>query len=80
MANSFHAWTIPVYKICRFVDGYLLCVVCRVLPRLVEAAEILSRGGVGVIPTDTCYTFACDILSRKGIERVRPCCLRHSFT
>lgn len=50
-------------------------VVCDVLladvVRLGEAAEILKLGGVGVIPTDTCYTFACDILSRKGLERVR---------
>ncbi|CAN0502397.1 unnamed protein product, partial [Scytosiphon promiscuus] len=38
--------------------------------RLTEAADILRKGGVGVIPTDTCYTFACDILSRKGVERV----------
>ncbi|CAM9582241.1 unnamed protein product, partial [Scytosiphon promiscuus] len=38
--------------------------------RLTEAADILRKGGVGVIPTDTCYTFACDILSRKGVERI----------
>eukprot|EP00903_Cladosiphon_okamuranus_P017534 g16149.t1 len=38
--------------------------------RLIEAGEILRKGGVGVIPTDTCYTFACDILSRKGVERI----------
>ncbi|CAM9535960.1 unnamed protein product, partial [Ectocarpus sp. 12 AP-2014] len=38
--------------------------------RLVEAGNILRNGGVGVIPTDTCYTFACDILSRKGVERI----------
>lgn len=41
-----------------------------VFHRLVEAADILRRGGMGVVPTDTCYTFACDILSRKGLERV----------
>ncbi|CAM9849350.1 unnamed protein product [Laminaria digitata] len=40
-------------------------------PRLEEAGNILRSGGVGVIPTDTCYTFACDIQSRKGVERVR---------
>ncbi|CAM9117627.1 unnamed protein product [Ectocarpus fasciculatus] len=38
--------------------------------RLIEAGNILRKGGVGVIPTDTCYTFACDILSRKGVERI----------
>ncbi|CAN0392425.1 unnamed protein product [Ascophyllum nodosum] len=38
--------------------------------RLEEAADILRDGGVGVIPTDTCYTFACDLHSRRGVERI----------
>ncbi|CAM9948418.1 unnamed protein product [Discosporangium mesarthrocarpum] len=38
--------------------------------KLDQAAEVLRAGGLGVVPTDTCYTFACDVHSRRGVERI----------
>ena len=38
--------------------------------KLDEVVEILRNGGVGVIPTDTCYSFVTSLNSRKGIERL----------
>mmetsp|Transcript_17721 Transcript_17721/g.71508 ORF Transcript_17721/g.71508 Transcript_17721/m.71508 type:complete len:271 (-) Transcript_17721:770-1582(-) len=35
-----------------------------------SAVQILKQGGVGVIPTDTCYAFACALSSRGGINRL----------
>jgi tRNA threonylcarbamoyl adenosine modification protein (Sua5/YciO/YrdC/YwlC family) len=32
--------------------------------------EILQGGGVGVIPTDTCYSFVTQITNLKGIDRI----------
>lgn len=32
--------------------------------------EILRNGGVGVIPTDTCYSFVTSIHSKDGISRL----------
>jgi tRNA threonylcarbamoyl adenosine modification protein (Sua5/YciO/YrdC/YwlC family) len=40
-------------------------------PRHVQrAVEVLSRGGVIAYPTDTYYGLACDLGSKKGIERL----------
>ena len=38
--------------------------------KLDEAVELLRNGGVGVIPTDTCYSFVTCLNSRKGVERL----------
>jgi tRNA threonylcarbamoyl adenosine modification protein (Sua5/YciO/YrdC/YwlC family) len=38
--------------------------------RLDEAVDILKNGGIGVIPTDTCYSFVTCLNSRKGVERL----------
>ena len=38
--------------------------------RLDEVVEILKDGGVGVIPTDTCYSFVTQLNSRNGVERL----------
>ena len=38
--------------------------------RLDEVVEILKEGGVGVIPTDTCYSFVTSLNSRRGVERL----------
>ena len=32
--------------------------------------DILRDGGLGVIPTDTCYMFVTPVDSRKGVERI----------
>jgi len=32
--------------------------------------ECLRNGGVIVLPTDTVYAFACDLMNREGIERL----------
>jgi len=37
---------------------------------IARAADVLARGGVGVIPTDTVYGLACDIGSSHAIERI----------
>ncbi len=33
-----------------------------------RALDVLKKGGVVVIPTDTVYAYACDIASKKAIE------------
>jgi tRNA A37 threonylcarbamoyladenosine synthetase subunit TsaC/SUA5/YrdC len=38
--------------------------------RLGPALDILRAGGLGVVPTDTSYAFACMLNSRKGTERI----------
>ena len=38
--------------------------------RLDEVVEILKNGGVGVVPTDTCYSYVTSLNSRKGVERL----------
>ena len=38
--------------------------------RLNQAADILSKGGIGIIPTDTCYSFVAGIDSKEGIQRI----------
>lgn len=40
-----------------------------------EAARILDRDGLLVVPTDTVYSFACVLGSQKGLERM--CRLKH---
>lgn len=38
--------------------------------KLGPAVDILREGGLGVIPTDTCYMFVTPVDSRKGVERI----------
>jgi hypothetical protein len=38
--------------------------------KLEEIIKILKNGGMGVIPTDSCYSFCCKISSREGIQRL----------
>ncbi|KAG5179538.1 DHBP synthase RibB-like alpha/beta domain-containing protein [Tribonema minus] len=38
--------------------------------KLAPIIETLQNGGVGVLPTDTCYVFACDVHSRRGVDRI----------
>ncbi|CAM9743273.1 unnamed protein product [Chrysoparadoxa australica] len=38
--------------------------------KLEPALDILRAGGLGVIPVDSCYVFACDIHSRGGVEKI----------
>ena len=35
-----------------------------------RAADVMNRGGVVVVPTDTVYGLACDITQPKAIERI----------
>lgn len=35
-----------------------------------KVVDILKSGGVGVIPTDTCYSFVTQITSHEGINRI----------
>ena len=34
------------------------------------AVECVRNGGIIVIPTDTVYAFACDLMNSKGVERL----------
>ncbi len=36
-----------------------------------QAAQILDHGGVGVIPTDSCYALACHLDDRAAVDRIR---------
>jgi len=38
--------------------------------RLEQAIDIIKNGGLGVVPTDSCYSFVTDVQSRKGVERL----------
>ena len=40
------------------------------LYKLESIVEVLRAGGVGVIPTDTCYSFVTSLSSREGLERL----------
>jgi len=40
-------------------------------PRLMEqAADVLSRGGVIIYPTDTLYALGCDLFNHKALDRM----------
>lgn len=36
-----------------------------------QAAQILDYGGVGAIPTDSCYALACHLDDRAAVDRIR---------
>lgn len=38
--------------------------------KLDEIIKILNNGGMGVIPTDSCYSFCTKVSSREGIQRL----------
>lgn len=38
--------------------------------KIAQLAEILEKGGVAIIPTDTIYAFACDLSQYKGFEKI----------
>lgn len=38
--------------------------------QLESVIDVLRAGGVGVIPTDTCYSFVAPLSSRSGLERL----------
>ncbi len=39
--------------------------------RLIDkTVDIISQGGVVVIPTDTVYAYACDVMSRNAVEKL----------
>jgi tRNA threonylcarbamoyl adenosine modification protein (Sua5/YciO/YrdC/YwlC family) len=35
-----------------------------------DTARVLAAGGIAAIPTDAVYALACDITSKKGVERL----------
>eukprot|EP00963_Diacronema_lutheri_P005813 scaffold461_cov321-Pavlova_lutheri.AAC.31 len=39
--------------------------------RLAGVGEKLRTGGVGIVPTDTLYAFACDLDNAKAVEKLR---------
>ncbi len=53
-------------------------------PRLIkQAAEILAKGGLVVIPTDCAYALACQLQDKQALERVkqlRQLSDKHNFT
>ncbi len=38
--------------------------------RILQIVDVLRNGGVIIYPTDTVYSFGCDILNQKAVERV----------
>lgn len=38
--------------------------------KIAKAVEIIKKGGIVVYPTDTIYTFGCDINNKNAIERI----------
>lgn len=38
--------------------------------KIAQAAKILKEGGIVVYPTDTIYTFGCDLHNKNAIERI----------
>jgi tRNA threonylcarbamoyl adenosine modification protein (Sua5/YciO/YrdC/YwlC family) len=40
-----------------------------------QAAQILDHGGVGAIPTDSCYALACHLDDKAAVDRIRA--IRH---
>lgn len=37
---------------------------------LLKAVEVIKNGGLIIYPTDTVYGLGCDLLSKKGLERI----------
>ena len=37
---------------------------------IVQATEILKKGGLIIIPTDTVYAIACDLNNKKGLNQL----------
>ncbi len=35
-----------------------------------QVAEVLSRGGIIAYPTDTVYSFGCDLMNKKALEKL----------
>ena len=35
-----------------------------------KVLDIIRSGGVGVLPTDTCYAFVTSVDSKEGVERI----------
>jgi len=46
--------------------------------RLDTAVDLLQRGGVGVIPTDTMYALVCDINNATAVDALYRCVPLHS--
>lgn len=40
------------------------------LRKLTRAADVLSKGGIIVYPTDTIYGIGCDLMNRRSVERL----------
>lgn len=38
--------------------------------KIAQVADILLKGGVAIIPTDTIYAFVCDLYQYKGFEKI----------
>ena len=36
-----------------------------------QAAQILDHGGVGAIPTDSCYALVCHLDDKAAVDRIR---------
>jgi hydrogenase maturation factor HypF (carbamoyltransferase family) len=36
-----------------------------------SAAQILDHGGIGAIPTDSCYALACHLDDKSAVDRIR---------
>ncbi len=40
------------------------------LAKILQAADVLRRGGIIIYPTDTIYGLGCDLHNVKAVERV----------
>lgn len=38
--------------------------------KIAQAVDVLSKGGVIIIPTDTIYALACDLYHYKAFEKI----------
>ncbi|MFM9009054.1 MAG: L-threonylcarbamoyladenylate synthase [Bacteroidota bacterium] len=38
--------------------------------KIAQVAEVLRKGGIAVIPTDTIYAFVCDLNQYRGFEKI----------
>jgi tRNA A37 threonylcarbamoyladenosine synthetase subunit TsaC/SUA5/YrdC len=59
-----------VYTAVHLSESDVCCFVLLQTCRLTPAIDILRSGGLGIIPTDTSYVFACDLHSRRGVDRI----------